>query len=56
MHEEDHENEDLKQKEGMFLSKSWAISKAHVPTYTGGKIEHCRLKGLVGKETVEIVE
>jgi WD40 repeat protein len=46
MHEEDHENEDLKQKEGIFLSKSWAISKAHVPTYTGGKIEHCRSKGL----------
>jgi U3 small nucleolar RNA-associated protein 13 len=46
IHQEDDDNENARQKEAMFLSKSWAISKAHVPTYTGGRIEHCRAKGL----------
>lgn len=28
------------------LSKSWSISSAHVPTYTGGKVTHCHTRGL----------
>jgi U3 small nucleolar RNA-associated protein 13 len=29
------------------LSKSWSIQSAHVPTYTGGKIEVCHGKGIL---------
>jgi len=28
------------------LSKSWSVASAHLPTYTGGKVTHCRTKGL----------
>ena len=27
------------------LSKSWAVSSAHVPSYTGGKVVLCRGRG-----------
>eukprot|EP00548_Thalassiothrix_antarctica_P013995 CAMPEP_0194166932 /NCGR_PEP_ID=MMETSP0154-20130528/2403_1 /TAXON_ID=1049557 /ORGANISM="Thalassiothrix antarctica, Strain L6-D1" /LENGTH=960 /DNA_ID=CAMNT_0038877747 /DNA_START=19 /DNA_END=2901 /DNA_ORIENTATION=+ len=41
------EVEETTQPTSQVLSKSWAISSAHVPTYSGGYITHCHTKGLV---------
>jgi U3 small nucleolar RNA-associated protein 13 len=42
--EEQEEQEEVKQLQAVTLSKSWSISSAHVPTYSGGKIAHSRTK------------
>jgi U3 small nucleolar RNA-associated protein 13 len=38
---EQQEEDSSKANLSSSLSKSWAITAAHVPTYTGGKVTHC---------------
>ncbi|KAI2501438.1 hypothetical protein MHU86_13028 [Fragilaria crotonensis] len=47
VHQEDQgDDEGAKQIAAVTLSKSWSVTSAHVPTYTGGKIAHGRARGL----------
>lgn len=41
----DDEDEAAKSNAAPTLSKSWAVSSAHVPSYTGGKVVLCRGRG-----------
>lgn len=44
--EDEEGNADNKQIAAVALSKSWSVSSAHVPTYTGGRIAHCHTRGI----------
>jgi len=53
----DDEDEAAKSNAAPTLSKSWAVSSAHVPSYTGGKVVLCRGRGaknLYGRKPVVV--